>query len=166
MYSKIGNKINSKQLYCYIWSRILWAVFWILFSFPFIEKLSSRIIVCSTVSPEFCRLNIPLITGRVIINTINSIIMVLRIRRRICSICSFWMDSFSNSFKNLRVLKSIVIRFRRFKRWIISGMAVKGRSQRKNGVKNKFTELHYSKVQYESSYYRDKQIIIKSGSWK
>ena len=83
----------------------------------------------------------PLITGRVIINTINSMMMVLRIRRRIWSICSFRMDSFSNNFRNLRVLKSIVIRFRRFKRWIISGIAVKGRSQRKNGVKKIFTEL-------------------------
>ena len=104
------------------------------------EKLSSRIIVCNTDLPGFCKLNIPLITGRVIINMRNSIIIVLRISRNIWSICNFRMDSLSNNFKNLRVLKSIVIRFRRFKRWIIIGIDIKGSNQRNNGVK-KLIEL-------------------------
>ena len=34
----------------------------------------------------------------------------------ICKICSLRIDSFSSNFKNLSVLKSIVMRFRRFSR--------------------------------------------------
>ena len=53
-----------------------------------------------------------------------------------CSGVCLTLDNFkSNNFKNLSVLKSIVSKLRRFKIWIMMGIVISGRSQRKNGVK-------------------------------
>ena len=70
-------------------------------------------------------LKIPLITGRVIIKIIKIIMMVRRINKINWSSFSLRIDSRSNSFRNRRVLKSIVITCLRFNKCIIKGIAVK-----------------------------------------
>ena len=61
--------------------------------------------------------------------------MVRRINKNNWSSFSLRMDSRSSSFRKRRVLKSNVMTFLRFNKCIIKGTAVKGRSQKKNGVK-------------------------------
>ena len=61
-------------------------------------------------SPEFGRLKAPFRTGRVIIKIINKIMIVRIINRIICTNFSLRIDFFSNNIKNLKVLKSIVIK--------------------------------------------------------
>ena len=99
--------------------------------------------------PVLWILNIPLITGRVIIKIINMMMIVRRISNINWSSFSLRIDSRSSNLKNLIVLKFIVRRFLRFNKCIIKGIAASGTSHKKIGV-NKLIKTRLVLIQGQS----------------